>query len=91
MPESHQTASTVSPVYLALATAAGAVAVVALWAGISQATDGGDAGTGYLSCNDQVAAWAAQQAPLTNGFNNEDIARRTADVQRAAAAALERC
>lgn len=91
MSESRQTASTVSPIYLAFATAAGAVAVVALWAGISQATSGNDGGSGYQSCSDQVAAWAAQNAPITNGFSNEDIARRTADIQRVAAEALARC
>lgn len=91
MSESRQTASTVSPVYLAFATAAGAFAVVALVVGISSANDGNDGGTDYQSCTDQVASWAAQQAPQTNGFNNEDIARRNADIQRAAAEALQRC
>lgn len=90
MSESRQTASTVSPVYLAFATAAAAVAVVALVAGISSANDGSGAAE-HQSCNDQVASWAAGQAPLTNGFNNEDIARRNADIQRAAAEAMQRC
>lgn len=78
-----------SGMVLALATAAAAVAVVALVAGISQASDGDSAGS--ETCGDRVASWAADMAPQTNGFNNEDIARRTADVQRAAAEALQRC
>ena len=77
-----------SGMYLAFATAAAAVAVVALVAGISQAGEGSG---GTESCSDQVASWAADMAPQTNGFNNEDIARRTGEVQRAAAEALARC
>lgn len=76
-----------SPVALALAAAALAVSVVAILASTGQASSGA-AGE---SCSDRVNAWAAQMAPQTNGFNNEDIARHAAEVQRAAAEALAQC
>lgn len=71
--------------HLALAAGALAIAVVA----VLSAT--GHANTASGSCADQVTAWAAQAAPQTNGFNNEDITHRTADVQRAAAEAIAAC
>jgi hypothetical protein len=78
----------VSPVTLALAAAALAAAVVAILSGVGQASSGT---AGAESCSDRVNAWAADVAPRTNGFDNEEIARRTVEVQRAAAEALERC
>ncbi|MGQ0467156.1 MAG: hypothetical protein ACT4QG_17805 [Sporichthyaceae bacterium] len=74
-----------SPVYLALAAAGLAVLVVAFLSGTGRAE------SSYGTCADQVAAWAAAQAPQTNGFNNEEIARHQADVQRAAAEAIVGC
>lgn len=75
-----------SPVHLALAAGALAMAVVAMLSATGHANT---ASSG--SCADHVTAWAADAAPETNGFNNEDIARHTAEVQRAAAEAIAAC
>ncbi|MGQ0842853.1 MAG: hypothetical protein ACT4QF_01840, partial [Sporichthyaceae bacterium] len=84
----HPDAARHAPGTRARAAAALAAAGVAILAGVGQA--GTDA-AGAESCSDRVSSWAAQMAPQTNGFNNEEIARQTAEVQRAAAAALEQC